>query len=408
MSMLFLFPKIAGRSDRHRVTTNFGEALNRVKSVMPQLGVAAESVSLSQHEFMIEKDLDDKVERGKRCCYLTFNTYGASLDIVRRRPDVLFAFWVIDDIRFIFSEFKPLLNEPNTTFFLADRRMWRDLAQSHPAKVHHLPWAGFMPKARQQLAEPMRDIVFVGNIGSYLSLPELDKCGCDKRSEAFIRAVAERLMEDLRFDVRRQVLDELRGHGIPDERMPELATKIEYIIRSEANRRYRLEVFKTFDAHGLRVRVFGDKMWVRMGLKHIEYEGAVTTYSQLREIFSRSAISLSLDSLVMSDSAHLRIFDSVMTGTFTISQHTPIVGEIFGGDVPVFASPSQAVELIGRYLDAPEVRREMAESAWRTCLREHLVEHRCMKLIDHVKEWTPLGGTEGIEKDAGMPLRCRR
>lgn len=151
---------------------------------------------------------------------------------------------------------------------------------------------------------------------------------------------------------------------------------------------HRASVLKSLNSAGISVALFGDRGWLDIGNKNIEYtflksiyKGPITRSVDLNNLYNNSSIVLNIHHRQIKNGANQRIFEASGSGAFQISDKQKLVEDIFCGAIEQYENANELIEKIQYYLLHKDEAKQKAQKAW-TLAASHSYKKRIEKLLD--------------------------
>lgn len=108
----------------------------------------------------------------------------------------------------------------------------------------------------------------------------------------------------------------------------------------------------------------------------------------LPALYPRFEINFNCTCPYFTNAVNQRVFDVPASGAFVLSDHRPVMGELFEPETEAvtYASPDEIPEKLAYYLANPSVRQGIARKARMRVLMEHTYEHRMEALFRGMRD----------------------
>lgn len=107
------------------------------------------------------------------------------------------------------------------------------------------------------------------------------------------------------------------------------------------------------------------------------FEEAARMYRKSRIVFNTAA----------DDDVNMRVFETLATGSFLLTEYVPTLGELFADKKHLvwYHNMDEAVELAKYYLEHEYEREQIAKNGMKEVLAKHTYEHRAERILEIIK-----------------------
>lgn len=372
-----------------------------------ELGAACERLGI-EHLLMDlgtkEMDLDEFVSRMVATMtsfrpdfVLTVNHLGVDhegvLASLLHKFDVPLASWFVDNPHLILGTYKNL-HGTRAAIFSWDADNLESLRGMGFSDVFYLPLGADPTRLVPHRSEPVEawraSISFVGNSMLTKTIKRIEAARPSRRLIEAGLMVAKAFGES----------DEQCSGRFLVRHFPELRSEFEAL--ESAHRKQAFETFITWQSTlmyrldcVLRILDFnplivGDPGWKELlaGREGWRYHSELSYYEDLPDFYPLSVINFNCTSQQMKGAVNQRVFDVPCCGAFLLTDYRRQMEALFepGKEIVYYEHPDQIPGLIDLYLNAPDMRRAVAEAARKRVLAEHTYDHRMARLVEVMRQ----------------------
>ncbi|HDM32272.1 MAG TPA: glycosyltransferase family 1 protein [Deltaproteobacteria bacterium] len=166
---------------------------------------------------------------------------------------------------------------------------------------------------------------------------------------------------------------------IPLEIKPSLLAWIEH----RAGQYLRLSILNRIK--GFNLKVIGETYWAEL-MGHEYYGGEIVyTKDNLARLYANTPIIINISRPQLKTTLNQRVYDVPASEGFLLTDKRQRLYQVFEErDMASYDYSSDIASLLRYYLERPELRREMAQSARKKILDGHTYVHRAKKIINTV------------------------
>lgn len=272
----------------------------------------------------------------------------------------------------------------NTIVFSFDSIYIPMLEKRGFAYVDHLELATntdrFYPAEEE---DPIADIVFVGSSGKKqidAIKKDLERMGIDgKAMSLHIEHIVPIYIANWQSPIEDVFDMSWKGGPIPLEIKPSLLAWIEH----RAGQYLRLSILNRIK--GFNLKVIGEDHWAEL-MGHEYYGGEIVyTKDNLARLYANTPIIINISRPQLKTTLNQRVYDVPASEGFLLTDKRQRLYQVFEErDMASYDYSSDIASLLRYYLERPELRREMAQSARKKILDGHTYVHRAKKIINTV------------------------
>lgn len=162
-------------------------------------------------------------------------------------------------------------------------------------------------------------------------------------------------------------------------------SNVEAALVWQATLEYRQACLKELAA--FEPTIYGDSGWRELVGEPFRLQPEVNYYDELPRVYGSTGINFNATSLQMRAAVNQRVFDVPAAGGFLITDFREQLAELFtvGEEVACFREPGEIAELVGFYLNHPEVRQQITARARTRVLKEHTYQHRVAAMLSTLR-----------------------
>lgn len=303
--------------------------------------------------------------------------------------------WIFDAMTL--SMYSQMIFSPYNYIFTFDRKDYEILKQKGVKNVWHLPLAVNVERIKAQLRddkyEELSDsVTFLGSLytGKYdffsqiNNLPDYIKGYvdalvvsqlCMPGSELIRESVTSELVNELNQYVTIECLDEFlyTPEDVYIDMLLKKATITEReTILEEISRKNKLTIFTDSDASNLQKAII---------------RGYADYYTEMPQIFYKSAINLNITHRAIQSGISLRVLDVMAAGGFLISNEQPELCELFvpNEEFVCYSNMQDLLEKIRYFLNNPDERKAIAQKGQEKVTKYYTYEIQFSKMFEIIK-----------------------
>lgn len=116
-------------------------------------------------------------------------------------------------------------------------------------------------------------------------------------------------------------------------------------------------------------------------------------FEDAAEIFCKSKIVLNI---AMTDDINMRVFETLGTGSFLLTNWVPTIEELFENEkhLVLYKTFDEAVEKAKYYLSHDSEREKIAQAGYEEVMKKHTIDHRVNRILDVGREIVKNGNKE--------------
>ena len=111
------------------------------------------------------------------------------------------------------------------------------------------------------------------------------------------------------------------------------------------------------------------------------------TYNLFEDAAKKFSLSKVVFNISIKDDINMRIFETLSTGSFLLTNWIPTLEELFedGKHLVTYKTPDEMVEKAHYYIKHDREREKIAKAGYQQFIHNHTYEHRVQKILDIVK-----------------------
>jgi spore maturation protein CgeB len=210
--------------------------------------------------------------------------------------------------------------------------------------------------------------------------------------EMFTKKVVDKVINTLSSDPTLPILDLLINIQLQEGIIKEFSIGYRRYLKERVSdhleiidcismRKFRKDTIRELANFG--ICVYGDKGWLEVKKKGVNYKGYIDNRSELPKLYNASKINLNLTVSQLKTAINMRVFDIGGCGGFMLTDYREDLKNLFEpeNEVIYYENIPDLKKKIAYFLKNPEERKKISKAFQERVLREHTYLHRMKEVL---------------------------